>query len=584
VTGNSTIGDANENMEGTKFFRWSKPAANIQGEGWAYNFTVTGGYKGINGLLSLITRTSANIVDDNVGFFIYDVTNGGAPIEAPDSYLKVASFIREVNYRLQLSNNSVTFRLILHFAGTHANAGNIDFDAISYGPKEAVKGAVDAHIGTLTTSLSSSGGGAITLNATGKTEPILNCYRKGEHLQCTGLFVNGTGGAATGAAGSVLINMPSGYSINMSKIQTSGGVNSAGEGLWYNGSIQNTATIAATSATQLRIMKPSGNTYLQVSDLATNAQMQFDIKVPILGWSSNMTLSEDGGTRKIAFRAYNSVSQSIAPNASYAQVLFGSTSEDSSGSFSSSTFTAPETGNYSLSARVSISSINVLANRYFLSFIDQAGAEISRGETTQPPSATSTGFSISDNNVVLEKGQTVRVYLFGAGNNSINTLTANGGAALTSFQGHKLSSPQTLAGSETVGASYTTNAGQAITSTQTTVKYGTKKIDTHNAYNTTTGLYTAPTSGRYLVVCRMSKAATVLSVSQLFYLTITSSTGESLRSFDHGGGSQYASLPSVGEVYLARGESVGCYASTDLNFNLNTAATDNFFMIERIGN
>jgi hypothetical protein len=51
-----------------------------------------------------------------------------------------------------------------------------------------------------------------------------------------------------------------------------------------------------------------------------------------------------------------------------------------------------------------------------------------------------------------------------------------------------------------VNAKYSLNATIGIpTTTITTVLFDTKSYDTHSAYNTSTGIYTVPVSGKYSV-------------------------------------------------------------------------------------
>jgi len=76
------------------------------------------------------------------------------------------------------------------------------------------------------------------------------------------------------------------------------------------------------------------------------------------------------------------------------------------------------------------------------------------------------------------------------------------------FEVSQILGNQTIGMDEAVACCYTTNAGQSFPdSTDADVIYEDKVFDTHNAYNTTTGVYTVPVAGVYLTQAKISFAA-----------------------------------------------------------------------------
>jgi hypothetical protein len=96
----------------------------------------------------------------------------------------------------------------------------------------------------------------------------------------------------------------------------------------------------------------------------------------------------------------------------------------------------------------------------------------------------------------------------------LNTVQTSGGSLSTTTNSvasyiyiTKLQSSQQIFETELVAASYTSDSGQSIPTSKTTMLYEDKIIDTHNAYNTSTGAYTVPVTGVYEAFHRYGTAA-----------------------------------------------------------------------------
>jgi hypothetical protein len=67
------------------------------------------------------------------------------------------------------------------------------------------------------------------------------------------------------------------------------------------------------------------------------------------------------------------------------------------------------------------------------------------------------------------------------------------------FGGYRLSGPSVVAATETVSMTATTSTTSILSGTPTKAIFSSVTFDSHSAYNASTGTYTVPVSGKYLV-------------------------------------------------------------------------------------
>ncbi|OQW46488.1 MAG: hypothetical protein A4S09_16355 [Proteobacteria bacterium SG_bin7] len=137
-------------------------------------------------------------------------------------------------------------------------------------------------------SLQSSGGGNITLNATGVISPYGYWQRIGNQLKMYAGFRNGTGGTATGAAGGIMLGLPSGIvgtsnrasDGNFGTFVASGGGYKGGPGAdthdWY----------FVSNGTTLTPIRPLSGSVLAVADLVAQYSLNVDTTFGIAAWSN----------------------------------------------------------------------------------------------------------------------------------------------------------------------------------------------------------------------------------------------------------------------------------------------------------
>ena len=485
-------------LRGLKSGLLSKDANNRQGHGVSYDFTIDPADQAQVMTLSFDYVTSSAYVDGDIRVYVYDVTNS-VLIEVVDRDLYGSNFGKFTGTFQTSSNstsNSTSYRLIFHVASTNASAYTFELDNVSVGPQIIVKGPIVTDFESYTPTFG-AGFGTVT-NSSGRYK------RVGDHVE---IIVSCTTG--TVAASLATISLPSGLSIDASKLNINNTTANPGSLVGqYNtsqptaGMIGNIVTAPATSTSLIYIADRDGNAGAHLTPvngsttLSSSAVFSATVRVPILGWSSNVVLSDDAGNRDISFAVTKSASQTgINTNNTRVLVTWNTIESDSSASFNTTTsqFTAPESGKYFFSANITIAATNVLAANYALVFFKN-NVQITGYGIETPTAATAVG---KDTSVILDlsKGDTIDVRLYGAGNNSVNTLTINPGSE-SRFSGYKLPSPQTVAASEIVACRYNTNTARAVSDT-TAIIFEDLVYDTHNAYNTSTGVFTCPQTGYY---------------------------------------------------------------------------------------
>jgi hypothetical protein len=158
---------------------------------------------------------------------------------------------------------------------------------------------------------------------------------------------------------------------------------------------------------------------------------------------------------------------------------------------------------------------------------------------------------------------------------SSGTAAVPADAPTTYFSVKRLSGPSIIAATETVVASYVLTPPTAVAS-NAIVKFDTKLKDSHNAYNTTTGVFTVPISGQYRVSGVGQNSVTGTS----FYLALSSGNGLYMNAMPNAGvGGGSVSIP------LLAGQTVS--VKLDIGGTLTGVVSGNYvtsFSIERTGN
>jgi hypothetical protein len=500
-------------LRGTGSFRITKNSgASRQGEGVSTDFTIANAdlAKPLN--ISFEYQVSSGVVagsDSASGDFnVYIIADpSGTPVVIqPTPYKLPGGSGGKWKYSgtFQTLSDVTSYRLCIHTAGTTNAAGTFDFDSVTVGPQIQLYGS------PITDWVSFTPTGSWTSNVgySGRWR------RVGDTMEVVGeIAFSGDSDAST-----LTLNLPSGYSIDTTKLTSTGSERPLGQieyrdasdvtftgNLWY----QSTTSVVPryinnNDGAGRGVFQAGVDGTTPIATWANNDRIHYKFAVPIAGWGSNVLMSNDTDTRVIASRAYKASNQtSVNTNASYVKINLDTTLYDTHSGFASNKYTAPISGYYQVSALIGLAGTNVL-NNFYLAAIYKNGSLFSGG-VAQYPVATG-AFSVSVSDIVqLNAGDYIELYLYGNGNNSSSTLTVvggNGAQTSTYLSIQRISGPATIAASELIAARYSTDAGQSISGSDANniINYEDKDYDTHGAVAVgASWKFTAPAPGKYHV-------------------------------------------------------------------------------------
>ena len=476
VTNLSLSQTSSNPLSGTASFQVVKSASNIQGEGISYDFTIdNANLARIQQISMQLQVLSGSISSGDLTLWIYDKTNG--LMIQPTSYLFPSAvvgsspLIYNIAATFQTNITSISYRLIFHFASTSSAALTFIYDSVMVGPQLISYGSSDSDLIGYTPIC--VGLGTIVSNNSG-------WQRVGDSCEIEGVLTTGTCTATIAQFG-----LPAGLTIDPNKITA---ISKVGEC-----SQVGTTNVIPVTAT-------GGNTYLTFgvastswgtpangsSVFANGAAISFKAKVPILGWSSAVRMSQPDATRTVAFRAHLASNQTGIGTSS-TQVQIATVDEDTHGQYglTAYSYTVPVSGYYDFSYALQTSANSI--NNVLTSYLAKNGTQIGGIVTSQEYAVTiqdSVSEALSFN---CNAGDVISVYAYG----STGTFTVNSSSY---FCGHRIAGPERIAASEKVVAEYYNNSGAATATSLTTVSSGwTKGTDTHGAF--ANGVFTAPRSG-----------------------------------------------------------------------------------------
>ncbi len=485
-------------LRGLGSFLFEKIAASsMRGKGASYAFTIADADKAKMMQIDFeLEVNSGTYVTGDVAVYIYDVTN--AAIIQPSGY-QVENVGIESRQRLtfQTASNSTSYRLCFHVASTSALAYALKIDTITLGPQIVPLGAPVTDWVSYTPTLTTSGGGSITLNATSVLNPNGWWRRVGDSAEFQFSFRNGSGGAASGTAGDVRISIPSGLVPDTAKMATSAGGLRADGYATLGTTTDVEATVIASASGYVLLYAQADNSFLQVSDLAASYIVSGSFKVPIVGWSSSTVVSSSADTRAV----YVTANAPTAGSHSSETIIAFTELTDSHGAFSSNTFTAPVPGVYQYD-------VGALTNSFGSSATGaiQLGYKLSGGTTVRFAWTTNNGSNTNfwvggSGSVYMNAGQTLAFY-----STSTSTISyAQGVMSIRLLQG-----PSQIAASEVIAMQ---TGGTPTGGNTVPFIFPTLKFETHgSSYNATTGVFTCPAPGIYQV-STVVNITNVISVS-----------------------------------------------------------------------
>lgn len=566
----------------------TKDAADRQGEGISIAFTVDEADKAKKIVISFDYSTSDNYADDDIRVQVYDVTNSNL-IRVNGEDLKAGSGTHYAQF--QTASDSDSYRLILHTSSTNALAYTINIDNVSVGPQKISYGSIqgpwsDEEVITITATSSNPSKGTVS------TDRIKH-YRIGSNAMIQMDYRHTTAGSA--GTGDYLFELPSGLSFDDDVIQLYSTTEGRGSDMnMFNhfGSVQvhfddggsgsesfGIGKFVPYDSTKFRLyVQYNRGTAVDAAGMvgstfyglgAVEIALSGDFIVPIKGWGETSKSSEDFGGRKTHLFANDNAGGGITANVT--NLTWTTTEIDSTASFDGTTYTVPETGEYIISGCVlaTTAAINGI-------FAYKNGS--------------------ADRVIGFEGGSSALTYFHTVYKlNKGDELTFRADSSFTLdatdptkhfISIYKLGVSQQILDTETIACRYTTNSGQTVTDAGV-VEYEDVDYDTHNAYDTSAGEYTAPATGLYSVKATCwTNSVSAGSSSSLFGLSI-SIDGASVAD-EREAAKTTSSIPHRGSVEstlnLIKGSviTVLCRENFSNTITLSSGTPQNYLEIKRI--
>lgn len=521
---------------------------------------------------------------NSFGMAIWDVTNSAWIIPAGVFGMNQNSGSGYLTGTFQTTANSTQYRLVIYNANASTGAFTLYLDDLSVSPQTAPLGAAItdpvAYVPNFV------GFGTVTgINFVS--------WRAGAYL-----FVEGTFTAGTTTATEARIDLGfQGQNANLSTLSTLPTLSAVGEmkGGTASTTFFATGTVTAeASKTYFTLSANNSTTALAKSNgsVFTSAQTySLNAKFPIAGWSSNVQMSNDTDTRVIAFANYGGTPTGTLSNA-YNKVTYpaGSTKFDTNAAYSAPTYTVQIAGKYSVTASFGVTATQTTSSDNVVAIYKNGTIQYQQDVRGQAAVSEQMNPSVAG---ILDcvPGDTIEIFSLVSGSGAAFVSTN----AVNSFTVQRISGPSTIASTESVACLYNGPVSTSIPngSNYTVVAMPTKQFDTHNAYNTTTGLYTTPVSGTYVVSANVGNYASASFTSggvESGSILINSTTTETYHLNQTQNATTATQTPYVGGssvvVHLNAGDTValGTVHNETTARSLSGIAARQYFSIARTGN
>ena len=511
--------------------------------------------------------------------WIYDITNGAWIMPAGIYSMAQSSGIGYITGTFQTTSNTTEYQIAFININASTGAYTMYIDDISVGPQTAPMGPA------VTDWVSFTPTGSWTTNTTytGQWRRVGDSMEVRTHLALAGAPTTAT----------LTVNLPSGYTIDSTKIDSStalftqlgtGRTLSAGNGyalmVLFNSTTSVTPRGFITNTGANPVQVPGEAITQAIPSTYTSGDfVDLVFSVPIVGWSSNLNMSNDTDTRVVA--ALIQGVPSGTPQSTNTVVKYPTTTNDTHGGYSSSTglYTVPVTGYYNVSGGVRVNATFAVAATVSIFVAKNGTVMFGSSNTIGSVTESTLDVSTSVNAIFCNANDTLSMQA----NTSGTSPTWDSNTAFPFFSVTRVSGPAVVAATESVNMSYTDTSGGAIGTSAAAYSFGTKNYDSHNAYSGST--YTVPVSGKYRISAQMSTAAVANTTSGSFNLYIYKNGTQQIIGYTYGNGVSHSQSTLIsGSISCIAGDTIQIFALSTIATTGNTTAGWNLLSIERVGN
>lgn len=515
---------------------------------WSVFYKVASGAANVN-----MSGTSSN----SFGVAIYDVTNSAWIQPAGVFNFVQNSLVGKASGTFQVPSNCTSVRLALYFPNASSGAVTLTVDDFVLGPQVVQYGAPVTDWQSYTP----------TFTGFGTPSGVEAAWsRVGSDVLLRIKFISGTS-TATEARVSLPSGLVSADTTRIPTIQVAGG----GSAYNQNGNIIFFPLIEpSVSYLTLSHQTFGGSSFTKLTGsgaLSSGQGVMFQARVPIQGWSSSVSMSNDTETRVVAAQAQNTASGSYSTSAPF---NFSTVNFDTHGAITTGAswkYTAPVAGVYRISIAGNISASG-------------AGTNVQIYKN-----GSATGPLLFDYPVANYRTSGTATISLVAG----DYIDVRPASSITATPGNisveRISGPSAIAANETVAASYSASSALVVAD-NSAVLFDTKLLDSHGSYSVANGRITAVVSGTFEISANLyagaaNRAFTIFKNGSVFrgpaYALGATATGlvASLSTL----------VPMVAGDYLEVRNSSGSSATLAAsNFTGATISNTNFFNFKRVGN
>jgi hypothetical protein len=556
----------------------TKDAANRQGHGVSASFTVPRADRAKIHKISFEYEAGGSYAADDVHVWIYATDGSTTGLIQPSVYKLGGTTTGPPNKyeaTFQTTSDGVTYRLCLFQSTTNAFASTLKLDNFQVGPESKTFAAPISEW----VSFTPTGSWVANTTYTGKWRRVGDSMEVQAALSLTG--------APTAAT--LTVNLPSGYTIDTTKLNlTASFAQILGHGVLNDTGTRTyeaNVTYSSTTAVQVAELDDTVATNLvnATSPITWGNTDTITIRfvVPISGWGTSMLVGTNDDGRVVSARAYNSTTSHNT--ATYTTIVYTTKAHDTHGALDlTNGFTVPVAGYYVVRGHAVFNTgggWNGAEEANLAAYKNGSIVQRIGGVTMQAAHGTYVQVSGASVPILCNAGDilTLRGYQSSGG-----ALALLGGDEYNWVAYERVTGPAGIASGETVAATYTTAAGQSITTATTTIiDFGTKERDTHGFCATGAAFKcTAPIAGHYEVTCRQAYSVSADNPFGYIYKNgVELALGQTVDTTNR-------TPPTITRlVYLNATDYVDCRTrhTTGSNKTLEPSASYNYFSIHRVG-